>query len=169
MVKRAHHRGFFVCPWRLSVRQLFIVLSMLLFSLPVMADRDSGSIMLGSEKGFDDLVKAVDSAVEAEGFFVVTRASASIGASRRGVTIPGNMVIGVYRNDYAVRMLAASVASGIEAPLRFYVTENADGTASLTYRQPSAVFAPYGGGEALKTMAAELDQAWGRMAAAAVK
>jgi uncharacterized protein (DUF302 family) len=62
----------------------------------------------------------------------------------------------VFRNDCAVRMLAASVPAGIEAPLRIYVTENADGRASLTYRTPSSVFAPYGSAE-LDAMARELD------------
>ena len=74
------------------------------------------------------------------------------------------MIVGVYRNDYAVRMLEASVPSGIEAPLRFYITENADGTASLTWRSPSAVFAPHDGGQALKDMAAELDAVWAAIA-----
>jgi uncharacterized protein (DUF302 family) len=124
-----------------------------------------GTRAVPTAKSFDRLVADLDRAVEAEGFFVVTRASASVGASRRGVAIPGNMVVGVYRNDYAVRMLAASVPAGIEAPLRFYVTENADGTASLTWRLPSAVFAPYDGGAALTAMAAELDEAWARIAA----
>jgi uncharacterized protein (DUF302 family) len=56
-------------------------------------------------------------------------------------------------------MLEASIPAGIEAPLRFYVTENGDGTASLTYRKPSAVFAPYKS-DYLDKMAAELDAIW---------
>ncbi len=107
---------------------------------------------------FKTLVQRVEAAVKANKMFVVTRASASKGAASRDVTIPGNMVLGVYRNDFAVRMLEASVPAGIEAPIRFYVTENADGTATLTYRTPSAVFAPYpDGGEALTALAGELD------------
>lgn len=47
----------------------------------------------------------------------------------------------LFRNDYAVRMLAASVPAGIEAPLRLYLTEGANGKASVTWRDPSAVFA----------------------------
>ncbi len=107
---------------------------------------------------FQTLVQRLEIAVESNEMFIVTRASASAGAAKRGVTIPGNMVLGVYRNDFAVRMLEASIAAGIEAPIRFYVTENDDGTATLSYRTPSAVFAPYeDGGEALKAMARELD------------
>ena len=93
----------------------------------------------------------------------MTRASASGGAAGRGIEILGNLVIGVYRNDFAVRMLKASVVSGIEAPLRFYVTENSDGTATLTYREPSAIFALYDNADLTK-MAKELDAIWRRIA-----
>ena len=79
-------------------------------------------------------------------------------------TIPGNMVVGVYRPDFAIRMLDASVAAGIEAPLRFYITENADGTATLTWRKPSAVFAPYEV-PALDEMAKELDAIFAKISA----
>lgn len=151
------------------MRKTFILIASLFLCLPVLADGLPGSVTLKSDKTFDGLVKALDAAVKAEGFFPVTRASASFGAANRGLAIPGNMVVGVYRNDFAVRMLEASVAAGIEAPLRFYITQNADGTASLTYRHPTAVFAPYDGGDALKQMAAELDAHWARIAEAAVK
>ena len=77
----------------------------------------------------------------------------------RDIDIPGNLVLGVYRNDFAVLMLKASVPSGIEAPLRFYVTENADGTATLTYREPSAVLRAYGSAD-LDKVATELDAIW---------
>jgi uncharacterized protein (DUF302 family) len=123
----------------------------------------AGTVTLDSSLSFEELSTSLEEAVEANEFAVVTRASASAGAASRGVTIPGNLVVGVYRNDYAVRMLEASVPAGIEAPLRFYVTENADGTASLTYREPTAVFAPYGVPE-LDAMAAELDPIWRRIA-----
>jgi uncharacterized protein (DUF302 family) len=62
----------------------------------------------------------------------------------------------VFRNDFAARMLEASVPAGFEAPLRLYVTEGADGNATLSYRLPSDVFRPYGSGQ-LDAMAAELD------------
>ena len=124
---------------------------------PALAKPD-GWRELPSPHDFKTLVQRVEAAVKANKMFVVTRASASKGAASRGVAIPGNMVLGVYRNDFAVRMLEASVAAGIEAPIRFYATENADGTATLTYRTPTAVFAPYAdGGEALAALAGELD------------
>jgi uncharacterized protein (DUF302 family) len=62
-------------------------------------------------------------------------------------------------------MLAASIPAGIEAPIRFYITENAEGTATLSYKTPTAVFAPYAaGGEQLTAMARELDAIFAKIA-----
>jgi uncharacterized protein (DUF302 family) len=115
-----------------------------------------GTTTLKTKHGFDALVGRVEKAVAANKMGLVAQASASRGAAARGAKIPGNAVLMVFRNDFAVRMLEASVPAGIEAPLRIYITENSDGTASLTYRTPSAVFAPYGS-PALDEMAKELD------------
>lgn len=106
------------------------------------------------------LVKRTRSAISKAPIGVVTQASATVGAKSQGIKIPGNIVLGVYRNDYARRMLTASVAAGIEAPIRLYVTENDDKTATLSYKTPSAVFAPYmnEGGKELDDLAKELDE-----------
>lgn len=68
-------------------------------------------------------------------------------------------------------MLTASVAAGIEAPVRIYITENADGKATLSYKLPSMVFAPYfgEGGEELRKFAAELDAIFAKIADEAAK
>jgi uncharacterized protein (DUF302 family) len=122
-----------------------------------------GTRVLQSRHGFDALVARVEAAVATQRMGLVAQASASRGAAARGIKIPGNAVLMVFRNDYAVRMLQASVPAGIEAPLRLYVTEHADGTASLSWRTPSAVFAPYGN-RALDDMARELDPVFERIA-----
>lgn len=129
-----------------------------------LADAGDGRETVTTSKSFAELQSALDNAVKAAGMFVVTRACASCGAAKRGVNIPGNMVVGVYRNDFAVRMLEASVPAGIEAPIRFYLTENADGSASLSYWLPSTVFAPYGSTE-LNAIASELDALWNQIVA----
>ena len=120
--------------------------------------------------GYADLVQRLEQAVADNKMGIVARASATVGAKKMlDKDIPGNTVIGVYRPDFAVRMLEASVPAGIEAPIRFYVTENADGTADLSYKTPSFVFAPYeDGGQALKDLAAELDVIFAKIAADAV-
>ena len=116
----------------------------------------SGTRTVTTSQPFDAVVTRLEKAIEANKMGLVAQASASRGAASRGVKIRGNMVLMVFRNDYAVRMLQASVPAGIEAPIRLYVTENADGSASLTYRSPTAVFAPYGNRK-LDEMAKELD------------
>ena len=133
-----------------------LLLALMIPATPVTAGAP-GTKAIQTRHAFAVLVDRLDAAIEAAGMFAVSRASASVGARRRGIKIAGNLVVGVYRNDFAVRMLEASVESGIEAPIRFYVTENPDGTATLRYRLPSAVFAPYGGGAKLEEMARELD------------
>ncbi len=125
-----------------------------------------GWSVIDTGHGYKALIGRLDGAIKANKMGLVGRASATLGAKAiLKQTIPGNMVIGVYRPDFAVRMLAASVPAGIEAPIRFYITENGDGTATLSYKKPSAVFAPYAdGGEALRELAAELDVLFAKIA-----
>jgi len=115
-----------------------------------------GLITVMTPHSFDRLLTRLEQAIANNRMGLVAMASASRGAASRGVTIPGNAVVMVFRNDYAVRMLTASVPAGIEAPLRIYVTEEGNGTASLTYRQPTVVFGPYGNTD-IDAMARELD------------
>ncbi|MCI4661681.1 MAG: DUF302 domain-containing protein [Neomegalonema sp.] len=120
---------------------------------------------------FQALKESLRAAVADNKMIVVYTASASKAAKGRGVDIPGNAVFGIYRNDFAVRMLAADIAAGIEAPIVIYVTDDGDGTATLSYKTPSAVFSPYfaDGGEPLEAMSAELDAIFDAIAAQAVQ
>lgn len=122
-----------------------------------------GTQSIKTVHSYAELVKRLESAIKENKMGLVTRASATVTAKTLGVTIPGNMVIGVYHPRFAVRMLKASVPAGIEAPIRFYITENADGTATLSYRTPSSVFAPYGNAD-LDAMAKELDVIFAKIA-----
>lgn len=121
-----------------------------------------GTMIIASPHSFNDTVNRIESATEKNKMGLVAKASASAGAAGRGVKIAGNAVLMVFRNDYAVRMLAASVPAGIEAPIRLYVTEGGDGKVTVTYRTPSAIFAPYGSAE-LDAMAKELDPVFDRI------
>lgn len=117
------------------------------------------------------LLDELKAAVEAEGMFVVTEAGPTEAAASRGVTIPGNRVIGVFRNDYAVEILRLSVPAMIEAPMRFYVTEKDDGSATLSWKTPSHVLAPYIGedGKELGAIAEELDEVFAAIAQSALE
>ena len=144
---------------------LRLLLPLLILVTPLAAQAEGpppaeGWRVVSTTHSFPDLWEKLQATVKANKMGLVTTASASAGAANQGFTIPGNRVAGVYRNDFARRMLEASVAAGIEAPIRFYLTENADGTASLSYKTPSYVFAPYmeQGGAELKALAEDLDQ-----------
>lgn len=146
---------------------LSLALALLLAAATPLRAEPPGMRTIETDHGYRELVERVNQAVKDHEMYLVTRASASAGAANRGIQILGNMVIGVYRNDFALRMLEASVPAGYEAPIRFYVTETADGTATLRYRTPSAVFAPYDGGDKLRALAEELDGIFASIAAQA--
>ena len=134
-----------------------IVTSTVAFAQPL--EPREGWQVINTDLTFPDLVSRMETAISAEKMGLVTQASASKGARAQGIGIPGNRVMGVYRNDFARRMLAASVAAGIEAPIRFYLAENEAGGSTIAWKTPSFVFAPYlaEGGDALQTLAIELD------------
>ena len=144
-------------PWRgVLAAALVLILAGGPLALAEQSWPHPGTKVFATALSFDDLWAKLEAAIGAHHMGIVGRASASRGAAARGVSIPGNAVIGVYRNDFAVRMLEASVAAGIEAPLRFYLYQTEDGATTLVYRSPSAVFAPYGSAK-LDAMARELD------------
>ena len=134
-----------------------IVASTVAFAQPV--EPREGWRVINTDLAFADLVSRMEAAISAEKMGLVTQASASKGAKAQGIEIPGNRVMGVYRNDFARRMLAASVAAGIEAPIRFYLAENEAGGSTLAWKTPSFAFAPYRaeGGDELQILAGELD------------
>jgi len=146
-----------------------------LFAAPAAAaelpDTRPGWVIERTEQGYAELIENVDAAVAASSFNAVTRASATVGAKSLGQDIPGNMVVGVFAPQFAIRLLDASLAAGIEAPLRLYITENPDGTATLSYKTAGHVLAPYAaeGGRTLTALAAELDTILERIAEQATR
>lgn len=128
-----------------------------------------GWVVMDSDKSFEALLDSTVAAVAANGMAVVTQAGPTGAAANRGITIPNNRVIGVFNNVYAVRILGLSTAAMIEAPIRLYLTEDAQGRAGLSYKTPSFVFAPYiaEGGDDLLAAAAELDDIFLAIAEAA--
>ncbi|NMT65119.1 DUF302 domain-containing protein [Marinobacter orientalis] len=139
-----------------------LVLTMLI-ALPVSAESVTpreGWRVIQTEQSYSALLDSVRRSVTEEDMAVVTDVGPTEAAAQRGETIPGNRVLGVFRNDFAVRAVRASVPAMIEAPIRFYVTEDEDGTATLSWKKPSHVFAPYldSGGAELRAVAEELDR-----------
>jgi len=120
-----------------------------------------------SRAPFARVAAALEKAIADEKMALVCHANAQSGAAARGVSIKGNQVLMVFRNDFALRLLAADPAAGFEAPIRIYLYENADGTATVSYRPPSVVFAPYRH-EGIQAVARELDPIFKRIVDAAL-
>ncbi|MEP2532416.1 DUF302 domain-containing protein [Shimia sp.] len=119
---------------------------------------------------YTDLIDRVKSAAKMNKMGVVTQAGPTGAAKSRGVTIPGNRVIGIFNNVFAVELLSASESAMIEAPVRFYITEQQDGTATLSYKTPTLVFLPYADDspEVMK-IAARLDEVFAKIAEQAIR
>jgi len=126
---------------RIFIALIFTVIASAGFSQS-MAPRD-GWVVMPTSKSYAQLVDDTVAAVKSNKMGVVTQAGPTGAAKKRGITIPGNRVIGVFNNVFAVRIIGLSTAAMIEAPIRLYVTENEDGTATLSYKIPTVVFAPY--------------------------
>lgn len=144
------------------MRFILLLVSVLLVNTPSKAEEIKpmdGWVITKTAQKYDDLYTRLKSAIKANKMGHITTASATLGAKGAGIVIPGNRIVGVYNNTWARRMLKASIAAGIEAPIRFYLTENPDGSSTLSYKKPSFVFSPYFA-EAdadLEVMALELD------------
>ena len=128
------------------MRLILLGCLMVLLALPVKAENPtpySGTKVIETGQPFDAFIEKLTAAIKANKMGIVGNACATCGAKNIGVTIPGNRVIMIFNPHFAVRMLKASEAAGIEAPIRLYITEQPNGKARLTYRLPSHLFGAY--------------------------
>ena len=127
------------------MRTLILPVLLALLATPAWAGNPtpfSGTQVIDTGQPYDAYVKKLSAAIKANKMGIVGNACATCGAKSIGVTIPGIRVLMIFNPHFAVRMLKASIPAGVEAPLRLYLSERADGTARLSYRLPSHVFAP---------------------------
>lgn len=129
----------------------------------------TGMTVIHTEKDYETLLSDLKAAVQDNNMGIVTEAGPTEMAAQRGEEIAGNRVVGVFRNDFAVTIIREVPAAMIEAPVRFMVMEEPDGTASLSYLPPSVRFAPYAdeGGETLADVASQMDEIFAAIAEAA--
>lgn len=141
------------------MRLILSLFALLLLATPTAA---AERLRIPIQAPFAKSAAALVESIQKNKMGLVTHANAQAGAASRGVKIGGNQVIGVFRPDFAIRMLKASVEAGIEAPVRIYIYENEDGTATIAYIRPSDVFRSYSNPD-LDEMAKELDAIFARI------
>ena len=150
---------------RLAVSLVLAAAALVIPPAPGIAQ--DGRITLTSKATFAKVANALEKAIADQNMGLVCHANAQRGAAARGVKLSGNQVFMVFRNDFAVRIISAAREAGFEAPIRIYLYENPDGTATLTYIKPSAIFRPYAQPEVGK-VAAELDPIFEKIVAQAL-
>lgn len=150
---------------RLPVSLLLAAVALVIPAVSGMAQ--DGRITLTSKAPFGKVAEALEKAIADQNMGLVCHANAQRGAAARGLKLAGNQVFMVFRNDFAVRIINAAREAGFEAPIRIYLYENSDGTATLTYIKPSAIFRPYAQPEVGK-VAAELDLIFEKIVAQAL-
>ena len=158
---------------------LFFGLVCLLVAAPSAAGADwpkDGWRVIETSQSYSELLANLKKAVSANDLNVVFDVGPTEAAAKRGIHIPGNRVVGVFNNKFAVDILRLSVPAMIEAPIRFYVTERDDGHATLSWVEPSHIFAPYiedvgssDDAKMLRQEAEELDARFSRIASEAAQ
>lgn len=94
-------------------------------------------------------------AVQAVPMGLVAHINGQANAAKRGLSVPADQILEVFRPDFAIRVWQAQKSAGIDIPLRIHLYE-ADARTVVAFREAKEVFAPYAN-PALDAIAAEID------------
>ncbi len=94
-------------------------------------------------------------AVQAVPMGLVAHINGQANAAKRGLTVPADQILEVFRPDFAIRVWKADKTAGIDIPLRIHLYE-ADGRTVVAFRTAREAFTPYAN-LTLDAIAAELD------------
>ncbi len=103
----------------------------------------------------DEAAEKLLAAVAAYPMGLVAHANGQANCAKKGIAVPADQVLEIFRPDYAMKVWAAEKAAGIDIPLRIHLYE-ADGKNWVAYRPAADVFKPYVNPQ-LDVLAAELD------------
>jgi uncharacterized protein (DUF302 family) len=112
----------------------------------------------------DEAAEKLIAAIAAYPMGLVAHANGQANCAKKGISVPADQVLEVFRPDFAVKVWAADKAAGIDIPLRIHLYE-ADGRTWVAYRPASAVFQPYAN-PLLDGLGGELDAIFNQLLAA---
>jgi uncharacterized protein (DUF302 family) len=147
--------------------RLFSAIALLLGAGPAAA-QSADRVDRVSARDFETTVKQLETALQGQGFMIVSRADHQNMLKMVGATVRGARTIEFGKPDMMKMHLPAHPEIGLEMPMRFYVWERADGKTVVSYRRPSAIFGAYGQPD-LKMMGEMMDGMFDQLAAAAAK
>jgi uncharacterized protein (DUF302 family) len=111
----------------------------------------------------DDAADKLIAAVAAYPMGLVAHANGQANCAKKGITVPADQVLEIFRPDYAVKVWAAEKAAGIDIPLRIHLYE-ADGKTWIAYRPATEIFEPYVNPQ-LDALGGELDAIFNQLLA----
>jgi uncharacterized protein (DUF302 family) len=111
----------------------------------------------------DTVAARLIEAIQAYPMGLVAHINGQMNAAKRGINVPADQILEVFRPDFAVRVWQADKQAGIEIPLRIHLYAVGELTV-VNYRRATEVFAPYAN-PALNTLALELDEIVGALLA----
>ncbi len=110
------------------------------------------SVKLDVEK----TVSRLSEAVAAFPMGLVAHINGQANCAKRGVQVPADQILEIFRPDFAVRVWKAEKAAGIDIPLRIHCYDAGGGHTVVAFRTAQEVFAPYANPE-LDKIGQELD------------
>jgi uncharacterized protein (DUF302 family) len=90
----------------------------------------------------DAAAEKLIAAINAYPMGLVAHANGQINCAKKGIAVPADQVLEVFRPDYAVKVWNADKTAGIDIPLRIHLYE-ANGRTWVAYRTATGVFQPY--------------------------
>ena len=90
----------------------------------------------------EEVVSRLVEAIAAAPLALVAHINGQANAAKRGLSVPADQILEVFRPDLAVRVWDADKRAGIEIPLRIHVY-GSGGKAVVAHRPPFEVFGRY--------------------------
>ena len=103
----------------------------------------------------DEAAEKLIAAIAAYPMGLVAHANGQANCANKGIAVPADQVLEVFRPDFAVRVWAADKTAGIDIPLRIHLYEAVDRT-WIAYRPATEIFKPYANPQ-LDLLGGELD------------
>jgi uncharacterized protein (DUF302 family) len=105
--------------------------------------------------GVDDAAEKLIAAIAAFPMGLAAHINGQANCAGKGIDVPADQILEVFRPDYAVKVWAADKAAGIDIPLRIHLYAQ-DGRTWIAHRTASETFRPYANAR-LDTLGGELD------------
>ena len=103
----------------------------------------------------DEAADKLIAAIAAYPMGLVAHANGQANCAKKGIAVPADQVLEVFRPDFAVKVWQAEKAAGIDIPLRIHLYET-DARTWVAYRPAVEVFKPYANPQ-LDALGGELD------------